>query len=350
MSRMKSDVEVGRSSNPERSDSPSCTTVNDTSLAPAEGSAPATFTPYGPERNSARRFMKALFNAPGVARILGWCGIRGTLWRIYSRWFGPSGGIMPLQLGGRRARFYVHSEWAANDLRTFGSEPKLLERLLSIVKPGDVVYDIGANMGLHAVFLGQAVGSHGQIVAFEPEPHYCERLRGNAALNGLRNVRICTMALGDHDCELELLPSEAGRSAPRLADQPRDAGRGRTGFKVQVVEGDRLAETENLPIPRMVKIDVEGFEYAVLKGLRRTLSNPACQIVCCEVHSRLLPEDVTQSIIIDFLKSCGYNRLDILPRPPEQHILAFKDDAEVPPRPEALSLNHGGPSRFSESQ
>jgi len=299
--------------------------------APAKGSAPAP-APLGREGSSARRFLKALFNLPGVERMLGWCGIREGLWRIYSRWFGPSGGIMQLQLGAWRARFYVHSDWTAAYLRSFGSEQELLERLVSIVKPADVVYDIGANMGLHAVFLAQAVGAHGQIGAFEPELHYCERLRGNATLNGVRNIRICSVALGDHACELELLPSEPGKAAPRLTDHPPDAGRSRAGLKVQVVEGDHLVETENLPLPRLVKIDVEGFEYAVLRGLRRTLSNPLCQIVCCEVHPRLLPEGVGQGEILNFLKSCGYSRFEVLPRPPDQHILAFKNDDEAPQR------------------
>jgi FkbM family methyltransferase len=292
--------------------------------APAEGSTPAP-APLGREGSSARRFVKALFNVPGIERMLGWCGLRGVLWRIYCRWFGPSGGIMQLQLGAQHARFYVHTDWTAAYLRSFGSEQELLERLVSIVKPGDVVYDIGANMGLHAVFLAQAVGGQGQIIAFEPELHYCERLRGNAALNDVRNIRVRSEALGDHACELELLPSEPGKAAPRLADHSPDARGGRAGSKVQVVEGDRLVETENLPLPRLVKIDVEGFEYAVLRGLRRTLSNSLCQIVCCEVHLRLLPEGVGQGEILDFLKSCGYSRFDVCPRPPDQHILAFKE-------------------------
>jgi FkbM family methyltransferase len=236
-----------------------------------------------------------------------------------------------LELGARSARFYVHSDGVAADLRSFGGEQELLERLVSMLKPSDVVYDVGAHMGLYCVFLGQAVGGRGQIIAFEPEPHYCERLRGNAALNGLRNVRVYRLALGDCACELELLPAQFGAS-PRLTDHPPDAGGGRTGFKVQVVEGDRLVEIENLPLPRVIKIDVEGYEYAVIRGLRRTLSNPLCGIVCCEVHPRFLPGGVGAEEILNFLKSCGYTRFDVLPRPPDQHILAFKDGEEAPQR------------------
>jgi FkbM family methyltransferase len=257
--------------------------------------------------------------------LLGWCGVRGFLWRAYCRLFGPGGGILHLELGAWHARFYVHSDWVATGLGSFETgEQRVLECFLSTLKPGDVVYDVGANMGLYAVFLGQVVGAQGQVIAFEPEPHYCERLRSNAALNGLRNVRVCGLALGDRPAELELLPSELG-IAPRLAESPPGGHRGRKGYKVRVVEGDRLVEMESLPLPRAVKIDVEGFEYAVLRGLRRTLSNPLCGFVCCEVHARLLPEGVGLGEIRDFLKSCGFIRFDVLPRPPDQHILAFKE-------------------------
>lgn len=237
---------------------------------------------------------------------------------------GARGGILRLELGAQSARFYVHSEGVAADLRSFGGEQELLEYLASLLRPGDVVYDVGAHMGLHCVFLAQAVGAQGRIIAFEPEPNYRDRLRENLALNGLRNVRICREALGDRACDLELLPALHGES-PRLAAPPQDAGGGQPTFKVQVVEGDRLVETENLPLPRMVKIDVEGHEYAVLKGLRRTLANPQCGIVCCEVHPRFLPEGVGPDEILSLLKSCGYTRFDVLPRPPDQHILAFKE-------------------------
>jgi FkbM family methyltransferase len=230
-----------------------------------------------------------------------------------------------LELGARRARFYVHSDWVAADLKSFGGERKLLEHLASMLKPGDVVYDIGANMGLYAVFLAQAVGAQGQVIAFEPEPHYCERLRGNAALNGLRNIRVSCLALGEHSGELELLPSQVGIAAPRVAELPPDGERGRAGRKVQVVEGDRLVEIEDLPLPRAVKIDVEGHEYAVLKGLRRTLSTPLCQIVCCEVHPGLLPPGLGPGEILGFLKSCGFTRFDVFPRATEQHVLAIRE-------------------------
>jgi FkbM family methyltransferase len=179
-------------------------------------------------------------------------------------------------------------------------------------------------MGLYAVFLGQAVGAAGHIVAFEPEPHYCERLRANLALNGLSNVRIVPLALGDHSGASQLLPGTPLRS-PRLAKLSPAGTRVPVGHEVQVVEGDRLVAIESLPLPRLVKIDVEGHEYAVTRGLRSTLTNSACQIVCCEVHSQLLPEGLDPGEILNLLKSCGFTRFDVLPRAPDHHVVAFKE-------------------------
>jgi FkbM family methyltransferase len=273
-------------------------------------------------------------NRPWLLNLLGRLGVRAPLWRVYCRWFGPEGGIVQLDLAGNHARFYVPTVWVAASLKTFDGEQELLSRLISSVAPGDAVFDVGANMGLHAVFLGQAVGPQGRIVAFEPEPHYGERLRSNVALNRLSNIRVVPVALGDHSYVSELLPSVRELASPRLAE-PRSGrsgaesaqatGKAQGSQKVQVVEGDDFVKAENLPVPRLVKIDVEGFEFAVLRGLRRTLANPACRIVCCEVHPKLLPEGLNPEEIVNLLKSCGFTRFDVLPRRIEHHVLAFKE-------------------------
>ncbi len=272
-----------------------------------------------------RRILSKLVNRPWLLNMLGRVGVRAPLWRLYCRWFGPEDGIVELELDGHHARFYVHSEWIAAGLKSFDGEQGLLSLLISTMRSGDIVFDVGANMGLHAIFLGQAVGPRGHIVAFEPEPHYCERMRSNAALNGLSNLRIIPLALGDHSYSSRLLPPVRGKAAPRLEEPFQTESGTRSSQKVRVVEGDRLVEIEKLPVPRLVKIDVEGNEYAVLRGLRRTLMNSACEIVCCEVHPQLLPEGLAPDEIINLLKSSGFTRFETLPRHTEHHVLAFKD-------------------------
>jgi hypothetical protein len=83
-------------------------------------------------------------------------------------------------------------------------------------------------------------------------------------------------------------------------------------------------EAERLPLPAAVKIDVEGEELSVLRGLRRTLSESACRMVCCEVHPSLLGAGVGPPDVLDLLRSFGFGRIDTLPRGPEQHLVAYK--------------------------
>jgi hypothetical protein len=98
------------------------------------------------------------------------------------------------------------------------------------------------------------------------------------------------------------------------------------GEMVDIVEGDQLVEAENLPLPRAVKIDVEGYEYAVIQGLRRTLGHHACQMVCCEIHPARLPAHVKPETVGDLLRSVGFNRIDTYPRWDKAfHLVAYKE-------------------------
>jgi hypothetical protein len=97
---------------------------------------------------------------------------------------------------------------------------------------------------------------------------------------------------------------------------------------VDVVEGDRLVESENLPLPSAVKVDVEGSEYAVLRGLSRTLREPACRMISCEVHPNLLPSNVKPDDILTLLKSFGFSRIDIRWRRDTFHALCNKESAD----------------------
>ncbi len=216
-------------------------------------------------REPMNRLLASLLHGHRLMAVLGRLRIRGPLRRTYCRWFGPEGGIVRVELGAQRARFYVHSEAAAAYLKSFGGERQVLELLVRSLRPGDTVYDVGAELGLYSVFLGQSVGERGRIFAFEPEDHRYERLQDNLALNSLTNVRALRLALGEHSGESELHPAQIG-TAPRLATAGAGGGNAHGVQRVQVVEGDRLVAMENLPLPRVVKIDVEGHEYAVLRG------------------------------------------------------------------------------------
>ena len=89
--------------------------------------------------------------------------------------------------------------------------------------------------------------------------------------------------------------------------------------------GDQLINENKLPTPNIVKIDVEGFEYNVMRGMKDSLASPECKLVCCEVHTQMLPDGASVEKIIDLLKSFGFNSINNYDRETaEFHIFAHK--------------------------
>ena len=230
---------------------------------------------------------------------------------------------MTLIVGDGSGAFYVHDVPTLQKLESFGGEEHLLNLLVSLLRPGDTVYDIGAEQGLYTVFCSKAVRDEGHIIAFEPKGSLHERLRGNVRLNALTNVRLFRLALADYSGPGRLRSAEIG-SAPALSTVAFEEENAQSE-KVTVAPGDLIVEAKKLPLPAIVKVDVEGHELSVLRGLSRTLSGPTCRAVCCEIHPRLLPIAVQPSDVLELLKSLGFSMVDTYLRPPEQHVVAYKN-------------------------
>ncbi len=140
-----------------------------------------------------------------------------------------------------------------------------LDLLLRFCRDGDVVVDVGANIGSHTIAFAKAVGANGAVFALEPQRLPFQLLCGNIALNVLTNVHALQKAAG----------AQAGRAKiPALPwDEPHNFGavsilnRSSPGDDIEVVTLDSLT----LPSCRLIKVDVEGMEPDVLAGARDTI-------------------------------------------------------------------------------
>jgi len=216
-------------------------------------------------------------------------------------------------MGGITVDFHVT---ALGELRLLDSagdfcgEGKTMEFLLSSTRSGDVFYDVGANFGFYTVLVAKGVGETGQVLSFEPDSSSLTLLQGNLLLNGIRNVRCFRKALGDRTTTAKLYLGQERGSSSLLDSCGVNAGH----ELVEVVQGDAFVDKEKLPSPNLVKIDVEGYEFAVLNGLASTLACPTCRLVCCEVHPALLPDGVSTETIVDFLESLGFDAVETYTR------------------------------------
>lgn len=235
-------------------------------------------------------------------------GVSELLSKWYCYWARPQGGILALRVGSMEGRFRVHMDRELRFLEAMVIyERQVFERLLEIARRGDVFYDIGAHAGLYSVLLGKTVGAEGLIVAFEPERENYAHLVENLKLNASTTVRAVQKALGDRSGEATLYLGKVGNLSlvpPNSADMQAET--------IELVEGDRFVRENRLPIPRLVKIDVEGYEYAVLNGLRHTLADPNCELICCEIHPTLLPAGVTPEDVLTLIRSLGFTKIETI--------------------------------------
>jgi FkbM family methyltransferase len=164
----------------------------------------------------------------------------------------PNGTPMPVLAGLNRGRRFIkgygpHGYW-------LGIVERAMQAVVANnVRPGEVVYDIGANFGLYTLLFSKLVGKDGHVFAFEPAPRVLAGLRAHLELNGIQNVTVIEKAI-------------AGRAEERAFRAAGDTCVGRLGE-----DGETLVQTttldllvQELPPPNCIKMDIEGAEVEAL--------------------------------------------------------------------------------------
>jgi FkbM family methyltransferase len=250
--------------------------------------------------------------------------LRRLLAKVYFRLARPHKGVLCLQAGGTEARFYIRTSAELRNLDPAGAfqdERPILEHVLRTLEGGGTFYDIGSNVGLYSILAAKALGDRGTVIAFEPHGEACAHLRSNVELNGLTNMRVYQNALGRIPARAKLYHGRGNADSSLVA--PR--GDVDLGYEVvEVVRGDDFVLSQALPLPRAVKIDVEGYEHEVIQGLRSTLASVECELVCCEIHPGLLPPLVTPQAVLDGLLSLGFRQIATRVRKDTLHALAHR--------------------------
>jgi FkbM family methyltransferase len=148
-----------------------------------------------------------------------------------------------------------------------GVDPYLTEWVVSSVRPGDTVIDLGGHIGYYTLLLARQVGPTGRVLSFEPDPVNFTLLAENVALNGYRNVEVFPLAVGDRAGTVTLHRSSDNAGDHRIWQGDDEA---RAGVPVHVVSLDEFFGGRQLAVD-LVKLDVQGAEPAAVRGMRRLL-------------------------------------------------------------------------------
>lgn len=183
------------------------------------------------------------------------------------RWplrFIPQDAVLPVMQGrlrGKRwiVRSAIHRCWLGMYER---DECRLLEQT---IRPGTVVFDIGANVGFYTLLASVLVGAAGRVFAFEPLPRNLTYLRRHLRLNNVQNVTVIEAAVLDHAGVASIAEGPPGSVGSMAHIAPGG------NQQVRAVTVDELVATGQAPRPDYIKIDIEGAEGRALAGARSTL-------------------------------------------------------------------------------
>jgi len=161
------------------------------------------------------------------------------------------------------------------------------------LRPGDTFVDIGSNIGFMSLYASRLVGKTGSVYSLEPSPSTFLLLEDNIGLNRSTNIKAINVAVGSKRGTARLYEDNQSSGDSTLVEPRVDQ---RNGTAVSVEALDDIATGSKVPSPRMIKIDVEGWELEVLRGAQNLLRQPLAPILCIE-YSALHPifgGDVTE--------------------------------------------------------
>ena len=196
----------------------------------------------------------------------------------------------------------------------FGSyAPLVVEAMKRYLMPGDTFIDIGANIGYLSAIAAGLVGKRGQVHSFEPVPAYVERLNRLAQLNPQHSIIVNSSAAGDkpESCTI-YVTREPGQNT--LVRSYKSEVEIVATLNVPVVRLDSYIDAHRIDRIALIKIDAEGFELPVLRGLAGYFEESGWRPpIICEIAPRAYPlMGLSVHDLAAFMAGFGYTPRDLI--------------------------------------
>lgn len=180
-------------------------------------------------------------------------------------------------------------------------------RVFQLLKEDSVFIDIGANIGTVAL-RAASISKNGSIYAFEPDKAHYDALNYNSQLNQFKNINIINKALGEQLKRAKLFKvDQSNKGMNRILTD-----RGHSEFEwVDVTTLDDEVERLNITKIDLIKIDVEGYEFNVLRGAKNVLKRFHPILIVEVIDANLKANGQSSSDVINLLSELGYEMIDL---------------------------------------
>ncbi|GBF82288.1 FkbM family methyltransferase [Aphanothece sacrum] len=191
-------------------------------------------------------------------------------------------------------RLYGIAPWYQENLW----EPPVQLALRDLCRPGDVVFDVGANFGGLTTLMSRMVGPKGVVCAFEASPRIVDKCQQNIVLSGCSNVQLFHTAV--YHKSYGKVPIYLGSHLnDSIYSNPQNAP---AAYQVSTIALDDFVNHTGL-VPTVVKMDIEGAELDALKGMINTITTAKPHLIL-----ETQPDDTR---CLDLLRENGYISIDL---------------------------------------
>jgi len=188
-------------------------------------------------------------------------------------------------------------------------EKKETEFFKKLIERGQIVIDIGANIGYYTLMAAARVGKNGKVYSFEPFSSTFDLLQENIRINKFENVILSKIAVLDKEGTIELhLSSVTNTGSTSISFPPNYSGKKEN---VKCITLDKFIKEKELKKVDIIKIDVEGAEVKVLNGMKKLLSTQSPKVLIEINEENLNALGSSKEDIYDFFKKLGYQAYDI---------------------------------------
>ena len=224
---------------------------------------------------------------------------------IHKRIFSPlnlfKGVVRTVPFKGLRIVLHI-DDWIQQNIYFLGDYEKAeLNSIENFLQEDSNFIDIGANFGLYTLYASRIIKDKGQIISFEPFSQNYNALSRNATLNNLTHVCLEKIAIGEQADTIHLYYDEQEQNLGMASAKPVENG---IKEEVPVTSLDLYLKDKSLSKIDLIKIDIEGFEFAALRGMKETLEaySPALLI---EIFDN---DAYNSNEVQSFLENLGYQK------------------------------------------